>query len=207
MHHLRLPFLAAVAATASATASLQHRQDAGITIEDTVLSGSLCSADTVGITKSPEGGVVTVGFDEYIVFVPGEVPSGDCKLNMTVLYPPGCTTARMNVEIHSFLEGAEGVTTTMDVSIGLGTNRQATGTELYKNEGQALEDTAAPYLRSYPLDASISVNQENPAEVALSVLLDARIETESENDGKFSVDDITISFITSELDPDWENCM
>lgn len=201
-----LSFLTAVAATASATASLQRRQDSLITIDSPVLSGSLCSAASTSIIESTNGNTLTVGFSEYMVFTE-EAPSGECTIDMTLIYPPGCITALMNVDLHSFFEGVEGVTATMNVTMSLSSNRHSVDTEVYQNQGQALEDQQAPYLRSYPMDASMSFNQEEPAEVNLSISLGTQIESETETYGKFTMDDISIGFVTEDLDSNWESCM
>lgn len=207
MRALQLSFLAAVAATTSATTPLQRRQDGVITIGDAVLTGSLCSSETTNVMVHDGGNTMTVGFDEYSVFAPDGIEFGDCNLEITVIYPPGCTTATMDVYYHSFLQGLEDVRAVMNLDMSLSTNRHSADIEIFQNEGQALEDTMAPYLRNSPMDASMPIYQEEPAEVTLSVSLGTQLDIGTEDYGVFTLDDITFAFIVDEVDPDWESCM
>ena len=196
-----LPLL--VFAAAAATASLQRRQDNSITIDSTTPSGSLCSSNTFSVSVSPDGNVVTLGFSEYTLGTPVGLTRGNCNIDLSLVYPPGCTMALMNIVIHGFFEGSENLTTYMDVAVSLSTGRELTGSEVFRNQGP----TPGYFARRYPMDASISVNEGEPAEYTLSISLDAQIESIDEIGGSFTMDDITISFDTSLRDPDGQYCV
>lgn len=194
-------------ATTAVATSLKRRQENAISINSTTASGRLCGSETFTASVSPGGDVVTLGFSDYRLGTPVGLTRGDCNIELSLIYPPGCTRALLDIFLHSFFTGGETVTSYMEVDVGLSTGRRSTGSEIYRNRGPALDSEAAAYGRRYPMDASIQVNEEDGAEVVLTVALDSQIESVDGSDGTFTLDDITILFDISGQDPDWQFCV
>ena len=203
---MRLLNLLAPAALA-ASASLQPRQSPQITVSAINATGTLCSENTWVSVVSLDNNNFVVGFDENIVSTPVGLSRGDCTIEATLLYPPGCTTALITPYAKSFMSGVAGISTFMDVAVSLSTGRRASGAEEYVNRGPALDNGAAIYSLRYPIDGSIGVNDAEGREVVLTVEMGLQIQSTDETSGTFALDSVVVDIVTEIHNPDYENCM
>lgn len=204
MRPLALLPLAAVALAAS----VQRRQGHVITLDTPVTSGSLCRPDAVGLTVGLSGDAVEVSPRESRLDTPLGPASGDCGVEVSMTYPPGCTRALIDITVHAFLEGFEGITGHVDIAASLSTGGGIAGSLVYRNdEGVALETGRQVYVGGYPMDASAEVGGEEAAEVVLTVRVDSRVESADGTGGELTLDGVTVALNASSLDATGESCV
>lgn len=105
---LALPALAA-ALPALVLPDISARQvtpDNQIQIIFATAFGPGCPPNTFSTQISPDGKVITFGFDSYQTNVGGDTPSSErekfCDLSLVVKYPLGCSTATYTSTYHGF---------------------------------------------------------------------------------------------------------
>lgn len=198
-----LPLIAS--ATLAAATSLQPRQDHVAQINGATTSGSLCQPGTVAIEYQTTA--VTVGLRDVSLDAIAGPTSGDCTLEVSMTFPPGCTTAVIGTNIHLFLQGSEEVVTFVELTGTLSTGGVLLTTSDYRNnEGVPLETEQGAYENSWLMNASVSGGGEEPVEATFTVLVDSRIESADGSDGIYHLDDVTVWFDMSSLDESGEAC-
>jgi hypothetical protein len=103
-----------IAALGAPTTPSQRARDAQqVQVTSISVSGSGCPQGTITTDISPEGTVLTLGFDSYQTAVGPGVRGSDreknCDVFITLRYPLGCTSTTVSTTYHGFAQLEDGV--------------------------------------------------------------------------------------------------
>ncbi|KAL1848002.1 hypothetical protein VTK73DRAFT_10215 [Phialemonium thermophilum] len=174
------------------------RQSSQIQITGVSTSGSGCPQGSVSTNISPDGSVLTLGFDSYQTLVgPGASGSDrekNCDVFLTLRFPVGvCTAATLSITYHGFAEIESDVAGSLAASYTLspgsgGGNPPATTFTASNWSGGGV------YTRQDAVSASATIQNPNQRDVSLAVrtrlILSA---SNSGASGTLTADDATVA--------------
>lgn len=173
------------------------KQSSDIQITSVTTSGSGCPAGSVSSTISPDGSVITLGFDSYETLVgPGASSADreeDCEIFLNLFYPIGCTAATFNATYHGFAQLDSGVTGSLSADYILSPGSTGSEPPTAVISGSAFTDGGV-YEKDDTVTTETTINTTNQQNV--SFVVRTRLSLQAMNatvSGTLTDDDATIS--------------
>ncbi|KAK1764281.1 hypothetical protein QBC33DRAFT_547672 [Phialemonium atrogriseum] len=187
---LLLPALALAAPT-----SLDPRQAGQIQITSVTASGAGCPQGSFSTSISPDGTVITFGFDSYQTLVGPQTNQReeDCNIFLGLRFPVGCSSASISTTYHGFAQIDSGVTGTLQASYNLSPG-SLTGSTPTTTFTSASWGGGGVYTKQDTLTAKATINSPNQQNVNFEIRNRAILQaSNSAVSGTLTVDDTTIT--------------
>ncbi|CAK7204817.1 hypothetical protein SEUCBS139899_007579 [Sporothrix eucalyptigena] len=181
-----------------------------ITVFSVAFSGSGCPQGSVSTTISPDGTVVTFGFDKFQTFIGPTYDLGDktknCQLHLNLKYPGGFQFAVLDSTYHGFAQLDPGVTGTFYSTYYFSQDASATATTQTSITGGGAWAAGQVYTKNDQIPTASVIYAPCGASGILNV--NNRIVLASSNKtatGQVTDDDATVAF-THQLHLSWRSC-
>lgn len=191
-------------------APITARQAAGrIEVLAVRANGTLCPNEGTYTTHiSPEKDVFTVGFMENWVDSLDK-KTGLCTITVDLLYPTGCTTAKLQTTPSGFMQGDE--TVRGHLKLGYKDPRARAGELLQKelvNYHWSATNPGIVWLETGDIDGSLAVSGGEGATVSVDIVTDLSIETTTEDSmgGTLELEALTMMVLDTLVDADPSLC-
>ncbi|KAK7750349.1 hypothetical protein SLS62_007757 [Diatrype stigma] len=173
-------------------------------------SGNGCPQGTVTQDLSPDGTVVTFGFDAFQTYIgPGTVVSDrtkNCQLHLNLQYPGGFQFSVVEATYHGYAQLEEGVTGTFLSTYYFSQDAGATTTTRTSIDGGGVWALGQVYTKQDQVPTAAVIWSPCGATGLLNV--NNRIALTSRNStafGQISDDDATVAF-TQQVHVNWQAC-
>lgn len=173
-------------------------------------SGNGCPQGTVTTSLSPDGTVITFGFDAFQTYIgPGTVPADwtkNCQLHLNLQYPGGFQFSVVESTYHGYAQLDEGVTGTFLSTYYFSQDAGSTTTTRTSIQGGGAWALGQVYTKQDKVPTAAVIWSPCGATGILNV--NNRIALTSRNSsayGQISDDDATVAF-TQQVNVGWQPC-
>ncbi|SPO03257.1 uncharacterized protein DNG_05939 [Cephalotrichum gorgonifer] len=199
------PFpLAALAAAASI--SPRQSQPPSVRINSAKASGPLCGPNTWTALIDTKFASMVIGFDKNAVDT-DDTQTGNCIVEVSLTYPPGCTSVTINPTVGTWTYGNETVTGSFDIEMKAPPGHTLTASRTFVNDAWRPDNPALVSADAYPMDGSAVYRQDTETEVLVTIETTLGISQTEDSGGLFKIEQLALNFTNQVVDTDWENCV